>query len=70
MKMKSIINSYRDILTGKIEYQLPNKAEKQFKGFFKLEGDPKGENLHFHNIALRGSLLKNTEWYYRHHHKF
>ena len=62
MKMKNVLISYKEVLTGKIEYQHPNRTEKIFKGFFKLDSDPKGENLNFSNIALRGSLLKHTEW--------
>ena len=58
----NIIQSYKDVLNGKIEFDIPDRSENIFKGRFQLESDPKGEMLTFKNIVLRGSKLKHTDW--------
>ena len=32
-------------------------------GYCKLKKDPKGENLTVENVLLRGSVLRNCEWF-------
>lgn len=59
--VKNVLKKYYDNLTGKIEYTF-NAFDVDFKGFFKLESDPQGENLTLNNFIMRGSILINTEW--------
>lgn len=61
--MSEILSTYRHTLTGRIEYSLPDRSEKQFRGYFKLETDPKGQDLSFANLLLRGTRVANTDWY-------
>ena len=41
---------------------MPNRSSKIFEGFMKLQNDPKGQNITFDNVILRGSILKYSDW--------
>jgi hypothetical protein len=41
--MKNRFSSYRNILSGKIEYEPPNKNLDSFVGYLKLKKDPRIE---------------------------
>ncbi|KAL4439344.1 hypothetical protein ABPG74_017007 [Tetrahymena malaccensis] len=60
--MKSFINTYKEYFTGKIEYTKPQRSEKEFQGYLKLQNDPKGQNIEFSNLILRGSQIKYSDW--------
>lgn len=60
---KDDFNVYRQRLTGKLEYLAPTRALDEFEGYLKLKKDPKPEQLTIENLILRGSVLKNTDWY-------
>lgn len=62
ISIPSILKSYKYTLSGKIEYYPLIRESKNFDGYIKLESDPKGEKLAFHNLIQRGSFLKNTDW--------
>lgn len=53
---------YKKILTGKIEFDDVDFAESQFRGFIKLQKDPKGEYLDYCNIVTQSSVIMNTDW--------
>lgn len=55
---------FRKRLSGKLEYSPPCRELDEFEGFLKLQKDPKTERLTSQNLILRGSVLKNTDWYY------
>ena len=54
---------YRKRLSGKLEYMAPNRDLDKFEGTLKLKKDPKTEALTIENLILRGSVIKNTDWY-------
>lgn len=60
--MKSFIGCYKEYFTGKIEYTRPKRSEKEFSGYLKLLNDPKGQNIGFSNLILRGSQIKYSDW--------
>ena len=60
--MKSLLKQYSQYLTGKLEYFPPNRSEKLFEGYIKLTNDPKGQNICFENLILRGSVIKYSDW--------
>ena len=39
--MKRAYKNYKHLLTGKVEYEIPNRNISQFNGFMKLNKDPK-----------------------------
>lgn len=45
--ISTILKSYKYTLCGKIEYYPIIRDTKNFKGYIKLESDPKGEKLSF-----------------------
>jgi hypothetical protein len=49
-------------LTGKIEFDPLKDSVKYFKGFIKLQKDPKGEYIDFSNIITQSSVILNTDW--------
>lgn len=60
---KDNFDEYRKKLSGKIEYIAPSRDLEEFEGFIKLQKDPKAELLTYQNLILRGSVIKNTDWY-------
>lgn len=60
---KNNYKEYRKILSGKIEYTSPISAYEKFSGYVKLKKDPRPEKLTIENLVLRGSIIKNTDWY-------
>lgn len=62
-KIQQSVIEYRKILNGKIEY--PKSYEtKEFKGFIKMQKDPKGVEFEKNNMISRGSTLRNCSWIY------
>ena len=59
---KDKYEEFRKKLTGKIEYNAPNRDFSNFNGILKLKRDPKAETITIQNVVLRGSTLKNTDW--------
>ena len=53
---------YRKRLTGKLDYEAPSTDLNTFEGYLKLTKDPKVEQLTIHNLVLRGSVIRNTDW--------
>ena len=51
------------MLNGKVEFTKHSK-NRDFKGFLKMNKDPKGEDVNIENMIYRGSVLKYTEWLY------
>lgn len=60
---KHIIQKYKSILTGSIEYSGPCLSPNSFKGFIKLKNNPKVEQLSIENFIPRGAIILNCEWY-------
>lgn len=46
------------MLTGKIEYDLPNGKTKEFRAKLKLKKDPKIENLTIDHFIPKGSKIR------------
>lgn len=61
--MKKKFEKYSELLTGSVEY-LQNKRTEDFKGHFKLKGNPKIEVLNLEHFIDRGSVLRRTNWYF------
>ena len=59
---KGNLDEYKKILTGKIQYDPPNKDFENFKGMLKLKKDPISEELTINNLALKGSTLNYSDW--------
>ncbi|CAD8076669.1 unnamed protein product [Paramecium sonneborni] len=53
---------YKRILTGKIEFDYLDTNDNIFRGFIKLQKDPKGEYLDYRNIVNQSSMIINTDW--------
>ncbi|CAD8142901.1 unnamed protein product [Paramecium octaurelia] len=53
---------YKRILTGKIEFDYLDTNDNTFRGFIKLQKDPKGEYLDYRNIVNQSSMIINTDW--------
>lgn len=46
------------MLTGKLEYELPNSDTHRFKGKLKLKKDPKIDELTIDNFIPKGSKVR------------
>lgn len=46
------------MLTGRLEYEIPNGNTTRFKGRLKLKKDPKVEYLSIENVILKGSTIR------------
>ncbi|CAD8146214.1 unnamed protein product [Paramecium pentaurelia] len=53
---------YKRIMTGKIEFDQLDTNDNQFRGFIKLQKDPKGEYLDYRNIVNQSNMIINTDW--------
>jgi len=60
---KDNFKEYRKILSGKIEYEAPSAELTKFSGYIKLKKDPRPEHLTIENLVLRGSVVRNTDWF-------
>ncbi|CAD8135801.1 unnamed protein product [Paramecium octaurelia] len=61
-RQKSQFAEYRKLLTGRLEYEVPNRHSNIFRGRLKLKKDPKVEFLSIENLILQGSTIKQTSW--------
>lgn len=48
----------RKTLTGKVEFEAPNKNIEEFNGFFRKKTDTKTELLTNYNFIPRGSIIR------------
>lgn len=60
--MKKNFEKYSELLTGSVEY-LEYKRTDDFKGHFKLKGNPKINVLNLEHFIDRGSVLRRTSWF-------
>lgn len=51
-------------ITGTLYYDEMNFKNHHFKGRFKLQNDPKVENIDINNVIMKGSILCYTDWLY------
>lgn len=61
--MKANIDEYKNILIGKIEYDIDCKNIEDFLGTIKLKKDRKFETINYQNIVLAGSKVLQTDWF-------
>ncbi|CAD8077107.1 unnamed protein product [Paramecium sonneborni] len=61
-RQKSQFAEYRKLLTGRLEYEVPNGHTNIFRGRLKLKKDPKVEFLSIENLIFKGSTIKQTSW--------
>ena len=64
--MKGNIEDYKNILTGKLEYNFCNDYENKkssITGKIKLQKEPKTEEFDIRNVILQGSKVKCIDWF-------
>lgn len=63
--MKGNLDDYKNILTGRLEYDYSiddKQGETDYFGRIKLQKEPKFENFDNKNVILQGSTLKGADW--------
>lgn len=62
-RQKGVFREYRKMLTGRLEYAVPNGNTQSFRGTLKIKKDPKLEKLSIDNLIPKGSKIRQTSWY-------
>jgi magnesium-transporting ATPase (P-type) len=57
-RQKNNFKEYRKMLTGKLEYEVPNANTEHFKATLKLKKDPKIEKLTIENFIPKGAKIR------------